>query len=340
MLRNCVRVSSRLAISAAISWTLIPIASADAPAPQDKAAASPAASSDSTGEPPTKVLHTVPEDGIGDVKWLSGATRFVRETVAKHPKEDLVICIGGCIPYQQRIVYAQPTEYVPPKPDEQVSDSRPKTPDKIPAAVAAPAKMDDAQSKAKPDAKSAKAPVGDMPMPATNANSAPAAAKAAIGAPAKSNGLEPKSEPKSAVITPAAKSATDPLAKPVTAPVATPATPSAVTPLATPVAAPEMKPVAPAAKSVAIPAAAPAAAAPVVAPSAGPTATAPLASETKPALAPAATAARPEDMKKLEFVPTMADPKAVSPRCGRPNQTAGPSCEAVEAAPAPVVVPK
>ena len=145
MVGKCVRVSGRLVVSAAISWLLIPIANAEAPAaaekqpeitntstsdaennsaPSSNAPSNGAPSNGSLGEAPQKQLFTVPEDGMGDTKWLSGATRIVREITVKRSKEDLVICIAGCIGKQDRVVYAQPTEYVAPKPDATASETQ------------------------------------------------------------------------------------------------------------------------------------------------------------------------------------------------------------------------
>lgn len=123
MLRKSARVSGRLVVSAAISWTLIPIAVADAPSP----AASPASTA-AADEAKFKKLHTVPEDGIGDEHWLSGATNFVREVMAKRPNEDLVICVAGCLAKQDRVVYAQPAEPTSRKPANSVSELSPAAP--------------------------------------------------------------------------------------------------------------------------------------------------------------------------------------------------------------------
>lgn len=122
MLRKSARVSGRLVMSAAISWTLIPIAVADAPSPAASQASTPAAD-----EAKFKKLHTVPEDGIGDEHWLSGATNFVREVMAKRPNEDLVICVAGCLAKQDRVVYAQPAEPTSRKPSN-VSELAPAAP--------------------------------------------------------------------------------------------------------------------------------------------------------------------------------------------------------------------
>ena len=120
MLRKSARVSGRLVVSAAISWTLIPIAVADAPS----TGASPASSA-AAEEAKFKKLHTVPEDGIGDEHWLSGATNFVREVMTKRPNEDLVICVAGCLAKQDRVVYAQPAEPTSRQPSKSVSELSP-----------------------------------------------------------------------------------------------------------------------------------------------------------------------------------------------------------------------
>lgn len=120
MLRKSARISGRVVVSAVISWTLIPIAVADAPAPS----ANPPSAAESA-EAKFKRLHTVPEDGIGDDHWLSGATNFVRMILAQRPNEDLVICIAGCVPKQDRVVYAQPAEPTSRKPLGVVSDAAP-----------------------------------------------------------------------------------------------------------------------------------------------------------------------------------------------------------------------
>lgn len=95
MLHTSLRSIARFALSAAVSWSLIPIAAAEAP--------------DKSSTDPMKHLLTVPEDGMGDKEWLSGANRIVREIMAKRPDEDLVICVAGCVA-PDRVVYAQPAE--------------------------------------------------------------------------------------------------------------------------------------------------------------------------------------------------------------------------------------
>lgn len=132
MLRRSARVCGRVVMSAVISWSLIPIAIADAPA---------ASSTETAASAPAKRLHTVPEDGLGDEHWLSGATRMVRQILAERPNEDLVICIAGCVPKLDRVVYAQPAEEQR-KPDA-VSDAVPAAP----SAAETPAQADASDAK-------------------------------------------------------------------------------------------------------------------------------------------------------------------------------------------------
>ena len=56
-----------------------------------------------------KILHTIPLDGGGSEE-IPASSRLVRDVVAVHPHEDLVICIAGCKPGQDRVVYAQPAD--------------------------------------------------------------------------------------------------------------------------------------------------------------------------------------------------------------------------------------
>jgi hypothetical protein len=119
--RKSVRVCCQLALSAMLSWTLIPIANAETPS----AARTPAAGKAPRGDDAFKKLNTVPEDGMGDKEWLGGLTRVAREIMAKRPNEDLIICIAGCVDKQDRVVFAQPAEPVRPKPVDTYSDAAP-----------------------------------------------------------------------------------------------------------------------------------------------------------------------------------------------------------------------
>ena len=114
------RISGRIAVSMALSWTLITGARAEAPTPP---AAAPAKQAPMVSS--GKNLNTIPEDGMGDETWLSGATRTVRELQAARPKEDMVICIAGCIPSMNRVVFSQEALPPLPKPVDTMSDAAP-----------------------------------------------------------------------------------------------------------------------------------------------------------------------------------------------------------------------
>lgn len=52
---------------------------------------------------------TVPEDGVG-VDDFPASSRLVRDVIKSRPSEDLIICVAGCRPGNDRVVYAQPSE--------------------------------------------------------------------------------------------------------------------------------------------------------------------------------------------------------------------------------------
>lgn len=79
--------------------------SGDAPA----AASSGTPAAPGGGAPGPKILHTIPEDGLGE-EMFPASSRLVRDIVAVRQDEDLVICIAGCIPNRDRVVYAQPSD--------------------------------------------------------------------------------------------------------------------------------------------------------------------------------------------------------------------------------------
>lgn len=84
----------------------------------DTASAAPAGAAE-------KNLNTIPEDGMGNDTWMSGATRLVREILQKRPNEDLVICIGGCVDRMGRVVFAQAAEVTPKAPEASISKAAP-----------------------------------------------------------------------------------------------------------------------------------------------------------------------------------------------------------------------
>lgn len=102
---------------------------------------------------PEKRLHTIPEDGSLDD--IPVAPRVVRELTSLRPKEDLIICIAGCPPGRDRVIYAQPmeesvngksvTNLVPSKPDKPVE---PEMKSPVVAPAVAPVEIPDDQPSA------------------------------------------------------------------------------------------------------------------------------------------------------------------------------------------------
>lgn len=95
------RLAGSLAVAACLSLSLVETRIAHA--------ADPAAAAGTAKPAGNKPLHTVPEDGSGS-EDMSASSRIVREVVAAHPNEDLVICIAGCRPGIDRVIYAQPAD--------------------------------------------------------------------------------------------------------------------------------------------------------------------------------------------------------------------------------------
>lgn len=212
VLRASGTVARQILLSAALSSTFILTGTSSGRAqdaasePATEVAAQPAVAEPASAAPAAeaaKNLHTVPEDGMGDIKWLSGATRIVREITLKRPTEDLVICVAGCVGKQDRVVYAQPAEIVT-KPEEIASEAAPVTPSpKVKAAAKPDAVKADTM---KADAAQADAPKGGPIAPENSA---------AEAAPLKAE-LQPTASEPAAVQTPALPAAAQ-------APVETPA---------------------------------------------------------------------------------------------------------------------
>lgn len=72
-------------------------------------------------------LYTVPEDGA-PADDVPAGSRIVRSLLASHPGQDLTICIAGCRPDMDPIVYAQPTSVVPKPPVAAAPAPAPQTP--------------------------------------------------------------------------------------------------------------------------------------------------------------------------------------------------------------------
>lgn len=61
-----------------------------------------------------RILHTIPEDG--QAADVVAPDELVRALMASRPREDLVICLGGCASDRDRVVYAQPSRPAPEPP--------------------------------------------------------------------------------------------------------------------------------------------------------------------------------------------------------------------------------
>ena len=173
MRRYTLLIWGALALSAS---SLLPVWLGQATA-ADKPAASPQGAAVKPGLP-----ATIPEDGSG-ADDFPASSRLVRDILKTRPSEDLIICIAGCRPGNDRVVYAQPAE--------------PKT---APAVAAAPAASTEPAQAEQPVA--AKTPAEQPSEPsaegkAENAEAAPEQA-APSDAAAKANEPEPASEPEPA----------------------------------------------------------------------------------------------------------------------------------------------
>lgn len=131
-MRNSAPAWVLAALSASLSVSLSAPSFADAPkgAPSAPPSAAPPSSAPQGGAAHSgggsagpgqgvirKIFHTIPEDGSGSVDDIPASSRLVRDIIKMHPKEDLIICIAGCRPGGERVVYAQPSDpQVAPKP--------------------------------------------------------------------------------------------------------------------------------------------------------------------------------------------------------------------------------
>lgn len=85
-------------------WYSVVASAADRPA---------AAAAAAPGTKPVS-LNTVPEDGAGNDD-IPASSRLVRDILVQRSNEDLIICIAGCRPGADRVVYSQPADPVPAK---------------------------------------------------------------------------------------------------------------------------------------------------------------------------------------------------------------------------------
>ncbi len=151
-----------------------------------------------TAEAPKKSLHTVPEDGMVTPDPMAATTKAVRDLLMARSKEDLVICVAGCNPSLDRVVYAQPSELPPVAP---AAAAKPMAATDAPAAGQKDA--DAVPSKPQADAASADAVlpqlVPSMAVPkaadAAPADNPPDAAPGAEPGPAAGAAPAPQSNP-------------------------------------------------------------------------------------------------------------------------------------------------
>jgi hypothetical protein len=146
------------------AWYVVSALAGDSPrAPGARAAAAPAGATAAAAPK----LFTVPEDGAPSDD-VPASSRLVRDLVAAHPGEDLVICIAGCRP-GDRVIYAQPADPMAKKPVVAQAQPQPATgaePAKAEATVAspqtAPAEPADAAKTEQPnETPAAEAPAGE-----------------------------------------------------------------------------------------------------------------------------------------------------------------------------------
>lgn len=129
-----------LAVTYFVVPTPGPSQAADA-APQNKTAPDAAAAevpAPQMEKKEAKRLHTVPEDDL--VKDHSIPPKFVRELIAARSKEDLIICMAGCSPRRDRVLYAQPIEASPETASltAPTSETTPAKAELAPASIEAP----------------------------------------------------------------------------------------------------------------------------------------------------------------------------------------------------------
>lgn len=177
MRRSGLLLSSVFVLSAAFALPMWHLQDAKAADPASPGIAAAPAKSAAAPDAIKAQLNSVPEDG-NPYDDIPASSRLVRDLIAAHPHEDLVICIAGCIPGFDRVIYAQPADPLAKKPAvANVTPEAVPTP-VVPAAapVAAPAPAEEAKS---------------PPAPAAEAQ----AAKAAAPSQADMKKSEPDTEP-------------------------------------------------------------------------------------------------------------------------------------------------
>lgn len=102
MRRITLLVGGAMALSA---LSLVPVLLGEATAAGKPPSTAPAAGTAKPNMGPA----TVPEDG-GGAEDFPASSRLVRDVLKARPTEDLIICVAGCRPGNDRVVYAQPSD--------------------------------------------------------------------------------------------------------------------------------------------------------------------------------------------------------------------------------------
>ncbi|HMN37424.1 MAG TPA: hypothetical protein PKD49_06895 [Hyphomicrobium sp.] len=146
-------------------------------------------------------MNTIPEDGSADD--FPASSRLVRDLVAAHPNEDLVICVAGCNPVRDRVIYSQPADplaakthvaktesgQVAPAALEPVGDSDSKAAPPAAADAKAPAAAEPSDERAPPsDSATAKPAESESHMEPTAAE--PEASSESADEPASESGSD------------------------------------------------------------------------------------------------------------------------------------------------------
>lgn len=139
-----------------------------------------------------KTLHTIPEDGIGNAGGMR-PNKMVRDLMAAHPGEEVIICVAGCFDNRDRVVYARPIE-VWPSPEVPAAALAPEQGSFEPAAAEATPAADEELPRFVP---TAGAEISEAAVPAASEPEAAPQEQPSDGGDAPASDAEP-SEPESA----------------------------------------------------------------------------------------------------------------------------------------------
>jgi hypothetical protein len=177
MRRYTLLVWGSIALSA---LSLVPVLLGQATA-ADKPASAPAEAKQTKATP-----ATVPEDGSG-ADDFPASSRLVRDILQTRASEDLIICVAGCRPGNDRVVYSQPsdpkavpapavaaTQPAPEQPQPVAAEQPSETPS--PEATAEPANTEKVESQ--PEGAAPSSETAGTPSPESAGDPDPAAAQA------------------------------------------------------------------------------------------------------------------------------------------------------------------